>query len=275
MRGDVQRGGVSSPLDGEASLGSIARAIWRNKRAIIAPTLLIAAAAFVAVNLLTPRYKSEARVLVEGRENIFLRPEAEKALMDRGTVDPETVTSQVQLVLSRDLAREVINQLNLSELAEFNAALKEFSPMSVLRSIGLVRDPMSMSVEERVLAGYFERLSAYAIERSRVIVIEFQSADPELAARIANAIAEKYLTMQQLAKQDQARSAGQWLSGELEKLRSKVSEAEAKVEDFRAKSNLFVGANSTNLVNQQLTELSSQVSAARAQKSDAEARARR
>ena len=38
----------------------------------------MAAAAFVAVNLMTPRYKSEARVLVEGRENIFLRPEAEK-----------------------------------------------------------------------------------------------------------------------------------------------------------------------------------------------------
>ena len=90
MRGDVQRGGVSGPLDGEVNLGTIARALWRNKRAIIGPTLLIAVAAFVAVNLLTPRYKSEARVLVEGRENIFLRPEAEKAMIDRGTVDPET-----------------------------------------------------------------------------------------------------------------------------------------------------------------------------------------
>ena len=68
----------------EISLGTVARAVWRNKRAIIGPTLLIAAAAFVAVNLITPRYKSEARVLFDGRENIFLRPEAEKTLMDRG-----------------------------------------------------------------------------------------------------------------------------------------------------------------------------------------------
>ncbi len=80
--------------------------------------------------------------------------------------------------------------------------------------------------------------------------------------------------LQQVAKQDQARSAGKWLSGELEKLRNKVSEAEGKVEDYRAKSNLFVGSNNTSLANQQLTELSSQVSAARAQKADAEARAR-
>jgi len=271
MRDGDQFGG---PDGEEMNLAMIGRALWRNKRSIIGPMLIMAAAAFVAVNLLTPRYKSEARVLVEGRENIFLRPEAEKSMMDRSSVDPETVTSQVQLVLSRDLARDVIHDLHLSEVPEFNAALKEFSPLSVLRSIGILRDPMSMTLEERVLATYYDRLTSYAIDKSRVIVIEFQSADPELAAKITNLIAEKYLVLQQVAKQDQARSASKWLSGELEKLRNKVSEAEAKVEDFRAKSNLFMGSNNTSLANQQLTELSSQVSAARAQKADAEARSR-
>jgi Mrp family chromosome partitioning ATPase len=107
-----------------------------------------------------------------------------------------------------------------------------------------------------------------------VIAIEFQSVDPELAARVTNAVAETYLTLQQVAKQDQARSAGQWLSGELDKLRTKVSEAEEKVGQFRAKSNLFVGANNTSLSNQQLTEVNSQLSAAQAQQADAETRAR-
>src|SRR5689334_3583561 len=274
MRGGVQYSGPAVSADEEMNLGAIARAIWRRKSSIIGPTLVITAAAFIAVNLMTPRFKSEARVLVEGRENIFLRPEADKALVDRGSIDAETVTSQVQLILSRDLAREVIKDLNLTESPEFNAALNEFSPLSILRTIGILKDPMSMSLEERVLAAYYDRLTAYAIDKSRVITIEFQSADPELAARGANLIAEKYLSFQQVAKQDQARSAGQWLSGELEKLRSKVSEAEAKVEDYRAKSNLFVGSNNTSLVGQQLTELSSQVNAARAQKADSEARAR-
>jgi len=274
MRAGVQTDGVPGRTDGEINLGTIGRAVWHKKLAVILLTIIVAATAAVAVNFVTPRYKSEARILVEGRENIFLRPEAEKALIDRGTVDQETVTSQVQLVLSRDLAREVIAELKLSDLPEFNAALREPSALAVLREIGLIRDPMAMTLEERVLVAYYERLSAYAVDKSRVIVIEFQSADPELAARAANLIAEKYLTMQQMAKQDQARSAGQWLSGELGKLRQKVSDAEAKVEDFRAKSNLFVGANNTSLSNQQLTELSSQVSGARAQKADAETRAR-
>ena len=157
----------------------------------------MAAAAFVAVNLMTPRYKSEARILIEGHENIFLRPEAEKSMTDRGAIDAETVTSQVQLVLSRDLARDVIKDLNLTENPEFNAALKEFSPLSVFRTIGILKDPMSMTLEERVLAAYYDRLTAYAIDKSRVIIVEFQSADPELAARGANMIAEKFLSVQQ------------------------------------------------------------------------------
>jgi uncharacterized protein involved in exopolysaccharide biosynthesis len=274
MRGGIQAAGGASIADEELNLGMVARAIWRKKLLILGLTFLVGAAAFAAVSYLTPRYKSEARVLVEGRENIFLRPEAEKTAIDRTPVDQETVTSQVQLVLSRDLAREVIRDLKLTEVPEFNAALRKASPLAFLRKLGVIRDPMSMKEDERVLAAYYERLSAYAVDKSRVIAIEFQSADPELAARIANTIADKYLVFQQLAKQDQARSASKWLVGELDKLRQKVTEAEAKVEDFRAKSNLFVGSNNTSLSNQQLTELSSQVSAARAQKADAEVRAR-
>ena len=80
--------------------------------------------------------------------------------------------------------------------------------------------------------------------------------------------------MQQSAKQDQTRAAGNWLAGEIDKMRTKVAEAEAKVEEYRAKSNLFVGSNNTSLPNQQLTEINSQIAAARGQKADLEARAR-
>src|SRR5688572_5874153 len=167
--------------DGEANLGTIMRALWRNKQSIIGPTLIIAAAAFIAVNLMTPKYKSEARVLVEGRENIFLRPEADKALTERTTVDQEALASQVQLVLSRELAREVIAQLGLAEIPEFHSVPDGFSLMTIPRMIGLARDPQSMALEERMLAAYYDRLTAYAVDKSRVLVIEFQSADPELA----------------------------------------------------------------------------------------------
>ncbi len=80
--------------------------------------------------------------------------------------------------------------------------------------------------------------------------------------------------MQQDARQDQAKSASQWLSGEIENLRKKVADAESRVEDFRSKSSLFVGTNNTTLSNQQMGEINTQLNNARALKSDAESKAR-
>jgi uncharacterized protein involved in exopolysaccharide biosynthesis/Mrp family chromosome partitioning ATPase len=259
---------------GDLDLRLVWRALLRKRRWIIIPTIAAAVLSMTIVNLITPRFKSEARILIDGRENVFLRPSGERN-EERSALDPEAVTSQVQLLLSRDLAREVIKKNKLAERPEFDPVLQGLSPLkSLLALVGIGRDPFSMTPEERVLDAYFDRLTAYAVDKSRVVVIEFQSRDSELAARVANSIADGFLAMQQGARQDQARSAGQWLSGEIENLRKKVGEAESRVEDFRSKSSLFIGTNNTSLSNQQMGEINTQLNNARALKSDAESKAR-
>ena len=265
---------ASAPVSGDLDLRALGHALARNRGWIIAPTLLAAVLSIAAVNLVTPRYKSEARILIDGRENVFLRPNGERN-EERNALDAEAVTSQVQLLLSRDLAREIIKKNKLADRPEFDPVLQGFSPLrSLLALFGIGRDPFSLTPEERVLDAYFDRFAAYAVDKSRVIVIEFQSRDPELAARVANSIAEGYLVLQQGARQAQAKSAGQWLSGEIDNLRKKVADAESRVEDFRSKSSLFVGTNNTTLSNQQMGELNTQLNNARALKSDAESKAR-
>ena len=259
---------------GDLDLRALGHALLRNKNWIIVPTLVAGVLSIAAVNLVSPRYKSEARILIDGRENVFLRPNGERN-EERAALDAEAVTSQVQLLLSRDLAIEIIKKNKLAELPEFDPVLRGFSPLrSLLALFGLGRDPFSLTPEERVLDAYFDRFTAYAVDKSRVIVIEFQSRDPDLAARVANSIAESYLVLQQGARQDQAKSASQWLSGEIDNLRKKVAEAESRVEEFRSKSSLFVGTNNTTLSNQQMGELNTQLNNARALKSDAESKAR-
>src|SRR6188768_1525261 len=265
---------VAAPESGDLDLQALGHALMRKRGWIIVPTVLALVASLTAVNMISPRYKSEARILVDGRENVFLRPNGERN-EERNTVDAEAVTSQVQLLLSRDLAREIIKKNKLAERPEFDPVLEGVSPLkSLLTMVGIGRDPLSMTPSERVLDAYYERLTAYAVDKSRVIVIEFQSRDPELAARVANSIAEGYLVLQQAARQQQAKSAGQWLSGEIERLRKKVAEDESRVEDFRSKSSLFVGTNNTTLSNQQMGEVNTQLNNARALKSDAESKAR-
>src|SRR5580698_10271704 len=258
---------------GDLDLRLLGQAIMRKRGWIIGPTVLAAVLSIAAVNLVTPRYKSEARILIDRRENVFLRPNGERN-EERAALDAEAVTSQVQLLLSRDLAREIIKKNKLAERPEFDPVLQGFSPLkSLLALFGIGRDPFSLTPEERVLDAYYDRFAAYAVDKSRVIVIEFQSRDPDLAARVANSIAESYLVLQQDARQEQAKSASQWLSGEIDNLRNKVAEAESRVEDFRSKSSLFVGTNNTTLSNQQMGELNTQLNNARALKSDAESKA--
>ena len=261
--------------DGELDARMLGGALWRRKWAIIIPTIVVAVLTAVVVHVITPQYKSTASILFDGRENIFLRPDAEKTTVDRGPADLEALTSQVQLVMSRELALDVIQKLKLNELPEFDPVLKGISPLKYIAvMLGVVRNPLRMTPEERVLEAYYEKLTAYPLDRSRVITIEFTSSDPKLAARVANAVADGYLEVEQQTKQQQTKEAGTWLQGEIEKLRPRVAEAEAKAEAFRGTTNLFVGTNNTMLSNQQLGEVNSQLAIARAQKADAETRSR-
>jgi len=259
---------------GDLDVRLVGRALARKRGFIVLPTLLALALAVTAVNMITPRYKSEARILIDGRENVFLRPSSERT-EERTALDAEAVTSQVQLVLSRDLARDIIKKNRLGELPEFDPVLRGVSPLkSIAAMVGLVKDPLAMTPEERVMDAYYERLTVYAVDKSRVLVVEFQSQDPALAAQVANSIADGYLVVQQNARQAQAASASQWLAGEIQSLRKKVEEAESRVEEFRSKSNSFMGTNNTSLSNQQMGEVNTQLNNARALKSDAETKAR-
>src|SRR4051812_22364410 len=231
--------------DGDIDLGAVGRALWARRAWILIPTLAVFFLSFVGVQIVTPRFKSESRVLFEGRENVFLRPEIEKNGGGASSAgDPEAVASQVQVALSREVALDVIRNLKLTERADFDPALGGLSSLKyMLIALGLARDPMLLSPEERALEQYYERVTVFAVERSRVIVIEFQSADADLAARVANGIADAYIARQRAAKEDQSRGASQWLVGEIDKMRAKVAEAEGRVETFRAKANLLVGTN--------------------------------
>lgn len=257
-------------------LGALWTAIKRNKLWIIGPTLAVFGLSFVAVNLMTPRYTGEARILLENRQSFFTRPGQQDGGGESSSqqFDAEGVQSQVQVIMSRDLAREAIKRIGLVGNSEFDSgagALNALKKIGVL--VGLGAHPADRSPEERVLEKYYDRLLVYPVGRSRIVAVEFTSQDPALAAKGANEIAALYLEMQEAAKQDTARSASSWLSTTIEPLRKRLAEAEAKVEDFRSRNGLLVGSNNTTITAQQLGDLSTQLSNARSQQTEAQAKA--
>ena len=65
---------VAASESGDLDLHALGQALMRKRSLIIVPTVLALVASLAGVNMITPRYKSEARILIDGRENVFLRP---------------------------------------------------------------------------------------------------------------------------------------------------------------------------------------------------------
>ncbi|MCJ2053148.1 GumC family protein [Methylobacterium sp. J-070] len=251
-------------------LAQVPRVLRRSLGWIVGPTLVVALGASVFVNVVSPRYTGESKLILESRDAAFARTAQERT--DQLTpIDEQAVASQVQVVMSRDLAREAIRRLKLVGNAEFDPGAGSIGPVQrVLMMLGLGANPLDRPAEDRVLDAYFEHLLVYPAGKSRILTIEFRAKDPVLAAEAANTIAQLYIASLEADKVDTARYASTWLGSNIDSLRKRVAEAEAKVEAFRAKNGLVgsSGANGRPITAQQLGELSTQLSSARILKAD-------
>ncbi|MGB3390572.1 MAG: exopolysaccharide transport family protein [Pseudaminobacter sp.] len=261
----------STASDIDVDLGKLFASLARNWLRILVVSLAIAGLVFVLAWMATPHYKAETRLLIETRESVFTRPDATGD--SQPILDEEGVTSQVEVISSTDILKRVAQQLDLSKLPEFDPAANMSLPARLLVIAGLKSDPTEVPPDERVLKAFREKLTVYRVERSRVIVIEFSSEDPKLAAAVPNAIADAYLSVSRDAKLASNSDATEWLEPEIADLSKRVKEAEARVADFRAKSDLLIGQNNSVLATQQLSELSTELSRVRASRAASEANA--
>lgn len=258
--------------DVDVDLGTLFASIVRDWKLILLVTVAVTGLAFLIAWLSTPHYQAETRILIETTESVFTRP-TPAGDGDRPILDEEGVTSQVEVISSSDLLRQVAAKLDLGKLKEFDEQANMGLVSRLMVLVGLKSDPGGIAAEDRVLKTMREKLRVYRVERSRVIVVNFSSEDPKLAAAVPNAIADAYLAMQQQAKQKSNASATEWLEPEIADLRERVRAAETKVAEFRSQSDLMVGQNNSALATQQLSEMSTELSRIRAARATAEANA--
>lgn len=255
--------------DVDIDLGALFASLWRHALFILIGALTLAALALLFCLTATPQYRAESRILIETRESIFTRPNGETAA-DRPVLDQEGVKSQVEVITSADLLKTVGDKLNLADTSEFGSP----SPLSrMLISLGLRPDPAQSSREDYMLREMREHLQVYNVPDSRVIVVQFASADPALAAKVSNAIADEYIALQRASKLQSNDDATAWLQPEIADLSKRVKAAETKVANYRASSDLLAGQGDTPIASQQLSEVSSELSRVRANRAASEAKA--
>lgn len=94
-----------------------------------------------------------------------------------------------------------------------------------------------------------------------------------LAAAVPNAMMKAYIALQSGAKLDTSTEAARWLEPEIASLREKVRDADRKVADYRASSDILSAGQGETLATRQLSDISTELGRIRGERANAEARA--
>jgi succinoglycan biosynthesis transport protein ExoP len=274
---------ASMPLETTPSQGtgdgiSLAEAIQsiilffrRYRRTIFATMLLALAAAVAYLNVAKPSYTARATLVLDMR-NIFFSQQ--KSMVTDIALDSAFVESAVETVKSRSLALTVIDKLHLADKPEFTKSTGGLLGDMVEifnQRLHASELPSDFEMRERALNVFQAALTAKRVGLSFIIEVGFRSRDPELAAKIANALADGYLLDQAGARLQAARRTTAWLQDSLLQLRSQATSADRQLVEFKNKNNIVNAAG--RLINeQQLAEFNSQLSVASSQRAEAQAR---
>ncbi|VIO65755.1 Tyrosine-protein kinase YwqD [Bradyrhizobium ivorense] len=269
---------IESPTQESASLeqtvSSAIALIGRQYPVIIFVMCLCIGLAGVYLLTAPKRYTGTAVLLIDSRKMQGLQ--TQQATGADSSIDSAMVDSQVEVLKSETIATNVIKQLHLLDSPEFTddeAGL--LTSISNLFSWMFPEQRPSEAALMRIAIGkVLGYLSIKRVGLSYVIEISYQSRSPDEAARIANAVAEGYINDSLESKYQASRRAAVWLQDRLKELRTEASTAERAVVDFKAKNNI-VDAGGRLLTEQQLAEINSSLTQARAQRAEAQAKLER
>lgn len=255
--------------DVRMDMSALVGAVFARWIRILFVTIGLLVITYVVLSFMPKLYESSASILVEVRDNAYTRA-TNDVLPQAGFSDEIAIASQIELVKSRGTLMQVIDELNLRSVAEFNGS--QTGPLDIIfRLMGSSSEPRQ--IDEIVLEYVSEATTVVRERESRVITVQVRSIDAELSAQIANAIANAHVQRRAGLYLSDTADASQWLETEIAKLRVRVNDAADKVANYRVDNDLFVGANDTTLLDQQLSDLSTQISAAQERENSARSRA--
>ncbi len=259
-------------------VASLFAAVGGRWRTLAMLTAAAGGLAFMALMLVRPTYTSEAQIAIvpRGEANPFADPKAGSSVESVAVrVDREAINTHAKSLLAPELAQRVSTDLQLGRKPEFNSAAGTNGVLDgLLRLAGFGRPRPGESDEDRVLSQFAKRLAVNPTRDSRAIAIRFAAQDRDLAAEVANRLAEVY--REQLAARSirESNDVQSGLLPRIERLSQEVAEAESEVERFRGASNIFRAGPQSSLNEQQLGEMTAAETKARTELGEAEARAR-
>jgi uncharacterized protein involved in exopolysaccharide biosynthesis len=229
-------------------VGAVWTILWQRWLTVLTCTVAVLLLTLAYLAVAKPSYTATASVMIDPRD-----PRAtnlNNVLPGIGS-DSAAIASQVFVIESRDLLMKVFESENIENDPEFGGG-------GLLSRIGLASHPTKDSIFKS-----FQR--AVTVERAGltyVIDVSFASRYSDKAARIANAIVDRYKAGLSGERETANSDVNSLLASRIGNLQKNVSDAEQEVGDFKV-SHQILDASAGGTLQSQIDKLTDQLIGAR------------
>ncbi|MGB2602993.1 MAG: GumC family protein [Terracidiphilus sp.] len=247
--------------NGTGSLGftmrDIVAVVFRQKRIITLSFAGITAGVVLAMLVLPPQYKAEMRFLVKReRQDPVVTPEQSASIMFRDTVSEEEINSEVELIESDDVLRDVVVATGLNNRKRF---------LNFLRPRQTPQERTAKAVER--LQG---ELVVEPVKKTDLIDVTYSSTDPQMAAAVLRSL-NKYYLEKHLAVHHPAGQM-EFFEKETEEYGKNLADAEQKLKDFSVEQGGVAPQVQRDMTLQKLNEFNASLQQTRAEIASIETR---
>jgi capsular exopolysaccharide synthesis family protein len=176
----------------------------------------------------------------------------------------EYYQTQYRIIQSRTLAERTVQQLGLDKDPTF---------------VRDVRDPADAkgggtATVEQTAGTLLGRLDVAPIKDSRLVNITFDDADPERARRVLNALVNLYIDQNVDRALESSKTASEWLSVQLEKLKNELNQNELALHDYKKDQNILSVSmdDQNNMLREEMTQLNSELTRVRVEREELKSR---
>ncbi len=195
----------------------------------------------------------------------------------------EYLATQFQILKSRELARRVVLAQNLVSEPEFNPfheenlqkfsvvdSVKDFVKSVISSGEGEGNLPRVIPEEEEIIKAttsvLMDHMTSQNVVNTSLVLISVSSYNPVLAKNLANSFGREYINFKLEEKLGVTAQASDWLRERLDVLKQQLEDSEKKLQQYRVENNLIDLKGVDTLVTQQIRDITSRLSEAKAKR---------
>lgn len=225
--------------------------VLRGRYRVVGFTLLFTVVTVLVVSLLLPKqYSASSAVVVDVKS-----PDPVAGMVLPGLAIPGYMATQVDIITSDRVAQRVVTRLRMDE----SPAVRE-QWMDSTEGKGELKVWLADLLKKE--------LYVKPSRDSNVINIQFNGADPDFAAAVANAFAQAYIDVNLELKVEPARQYATWFEGQTKAVRDNLEKAQQALSAHQQLTGIVATDERLDHETAKLNELSTQLTMVQAHTSD-------